>query len=66
MKPDIRATTFSPQNAYFFALLSKLSYAKHSEVEGFLAGNSTSEGLGFDHFYWFTVSVCTPFFPFRS
>lgn len=59
MKPDLRATTFSPQNAYFFALLSKMSYAEQSEVKGFLAGNWTSEGLGFDRFHWFTVSLCT-------
>lgn len=59
MKPDVRATTFSPQNAYFFALLSKLSYADLSEVKGFLTGNRTSEGLGFDRFHWFTVSIFT-------
>lgn len=59
MKPDLRATAFSRQNAYFFARLSVMAYKEHSEVEGFLAGNSTSKGLGFDRFQWFEVGMCT-------
>lgn len=58
MKPDLRAKTFSLQNAYFFARLSMMAGREHSEVEGFLVGNSTSKGLGFDRFHWFAVSVC--------
>lgn len=57
MKPDLSATTFSPQNAYYFARLSKMAYRKKHEVEGLLAGNSTSKGLGFDRFHWFEVSI---------
>eukprot|EP00904_Undaria_pinnatifida_P008926 jgi/Undpi1/5163/HiC_scaffold_19.g08514.m1 len=53
MKPDLDATKFSPQNAYFFARLSKMAYRASHEVQGLLVGNSTSAGLGFDRFHWF-------------
>eukprot|EP00904_Undaria_pinnatifida_P008931 jgi/Undpi1/5168/HiC_scaffold_19.g08519.m1 len=53
VKPDLRATTFSPLNAYFFAVLSKISYKTPSEAEGLLVGSSTGKGLGFDRFHWF-------------
>lgn len=56
MKPDLDATKFSPQNAYFFARLSKMAYRASHEVQGLLVGNSTSAGLGFDRFHWFEVS----------
>lgn len=62
MKPDLRATTFSPLNAYFFAVLSKISYKTPSEAEGLLVGSSTSKGLGFDRFHWFEVSKTMPTF----
>lgn len=57
MNPDLRATTFSPQNAYYFARLSKIAYRKKNEVEGLLAGNSTFKGLGFNRFHWFEVCM---------
>ncbi|CAM9368027.1 unnamed protein product [Hapterophycus canaliculatus] len=53
MKPDLSATSFSPQNAFFFATLSKFAYSPEKEAEGLVKGNSTSEGLGFNRFHWF-------------
>lgn len=53
MKPDLKATKFSPQNAYYFARLSRMAYKMKNEVEGLLVGNATSTGLGFDRFHWF-------------
>lgn len=55
MKPDLRATEFSAQNAYFFANLSKIAYKPEQEARGLVKGNSTCEGLGFDRFHWFEV-----------
>ena len=55
MKPDLAATTFSAQNAYFFANLSKIAYKPEQEARGLVKGNSTCEGLGFDRFHWFEV-----------
>lgn len=55
MKPDLRATKFSPQNAFFFASLSKMAYKPKNEAMGLVKGNSTFEGVGFDSFYWFEV-----------
>lgn len=55
MKPDLKATKFSPQNAYYFARLSRMAYKMKNEVEGLLVGNATSTGLGFDRFHWFEV-----------
>ncbi|CAM9523149.1 unnamed protein product, partial [Ascophyllum nodosum] len=53
VKPDLKAKTFSPQNAFFFATLSSIAYKPKGEARGLVAGNSTCEGMGFDHFYWF-------------
>ncbi|CAM9248043.1 unnamed protein product [Scytosiphon promiscuus] len=53
MKPDLSATSFSPQNAFFFANLSKIAYSPEKEARGLVLGNSTYEGLGFDRFHWF-------------
>ena len=55
VKPDIKAKTFSPQNAFFFATLSSIAYKAKGDAKGLVAGNSTCEGMGFDHFYWFEV-----------
>lgn len=56
MKPDLKATTFSPQNAFYFSMLSKIAYKPKNEARGIVQGNSTSAGLGFDRFHWFEVS----------
>lgn len=55
MKPDLSATSFSPQNAFFFANLSKIAYYPEKEARGLVKGNSTCGGLGFDRFHWFEV-----------
>lgn len=55
LKPDLQATDFSYQNAFFFAKMSKIVYFPKSEVRGLLKGNETSAGMGFDHFYWYEV-----------
>lgn len=57
MKPELTATGFSAQNAYFFAEMSRIAYSPENEVEGLIAGNATCEGLGYDRFHWFQVSV---------
>lgn len=58
-KPELEATKFSVQNAFFFAKMSKIAYATREEVHAFMQGNegATDRGLGFDHFYWFEVNV---------
>ncbi|CAM9543452.1 unnamed protein product [Ectocarpus fasciculatus] len=53
LKPDLSATSFSLQNGYYFARMSKMVYSKKSEVQGILTGNTTTAGLGFDRFHWF-------------
>ena len=55
LEPDLTATSFSVQNAYYFSRLSKMVYAPKDEVEGMLKGNTTSPGMGFDRFHWFEV-----------
>lgn len=55
LKPDLSATSFSAQNAFFFAKMSKIAYWPKAEVQGFMQGNDTSNGLGYDRFYWFEV-----------
>lgn len=57
LKPDLTATGFSAQNAYFFSMMSKIVYSPKLEVEGAIKGNATNKGLelGFDHFFWFEV-----------
>ncbi|CAN0019599.1 unnamed protein product [Scytosiphon promiscuus] len=56
MKPDLEATTFSPQNAFYFARLANIAYKPKNEAKGLVKGNSTSAGLGFDRFHWFEAS----------
>ncbi|CAN0019804.1 unnamed protein product [Scytosiphon promiscuus] len=53
MKIDLDATTFSLQNAFYFARMSKIVYDEKGEVEGMLKGNDTNAGMGFEHFHWF-------------
>lgn len=55
LEPDLNTTTFSMQNAYYFARMSKMVYLPQGEVEGLLKGNETAAGMGFNHFYWFEV-----------
>lgn len=55
MKPDLRATKFSAQNAFYFASLSQIAYKPEKEATGLVKGNSTCVGLGFDRFHWFEV-----------
>ena len=55
IKPDLQTTSFSTQNAYFFSKMSGVAYMSKSEAQSFLQGNETSEGLGFDHFYWLSL-----------
>lgn len=59
MKPDLQATTFSPQNAFYFARLANIAYKPKNEAMGLVKGNSTSAGLGFDRFHWFEVLILT-------
>lgn len=55
LKPDLEATSFSAQNAYFFAKLSTIAYMTKAEAEGVVKGSATEAGLGFDRFHWFQV-----------
>lgn len=55
LKPDLEATSFSAQNAYFFAKLSTIAYMPMAEAEGVVKGSATEAGLGFDRFHWFQV-----------
>lgn len=55
LKPDLSATSFSAQNAFFFAKMSKIAYLPKAEVQGLMQGNDTNEGIGYDRFYWFEV-----------
>lgn len=59
LKPDLQATSFSEQNAYFFAKMSSIAYKSKSETEGLIKGNATHAGLGFDYFHWFQVGYST-------
>ena len=54
-KPDLEAKSFSCQNAFFFAKMSKIAYSTKDEVRDIMQGGETNTGLGFDHFYWFEV-----------
>ena len=53
LKPDLEATGFSCQNAFYFANMSKIAYSTKEEVRMIMQGD---KGLGFDHFHWFEVS----------
>lgn len=55
MKPDLSAMAFSPQNAYFFARMSKIAYVPEDEAKAQVVGSDECEGLGFDRFHWFEV-----------
>lgn len=55
LKPDLEATEFSCQNAFFFAKMSKIAYLPKDQARSFLKGNKTNAGVGFDHFYWYEV-----------
>lgn len=57
LEPDLTATSFSAQNAYYFSMMSKMVYAPKAEVDGMLKGNATNPGLGFDRFHWFEVRM---------
>eukprot|EP00752_Nemacystus_decipiens_P010362 g9232.t1 len=52
LKPDLKATSFSPQNGYFFANMSELAYKSPEEVESTLAEMEDCKGLQ-DNFQWF-------------
>ena len=54
-KPDLEATEFSYQNAFFFSKMSRIAYSTREEVRDLMQGDGTNKGLGFDHFYWFEV-----------
>lgn len=60
LKPDVTATSFSAQNGYFFANMSKLAYKTPDEVESTLSEMEDCKGLQ-DHFQWFQVlrGYCT-------
>ncbi|CAM9414270.1 unnamed protein product, partial [Laminaria digitata] len=53
LKPDLQATGFSIQNAFFFAKMSKIAYLPRDEARNVFKGNETGTGMGFDHFYWY-------------
>ena len=55
MKPDLIAKTFSTQNAFFFAVLSKIAYETEDEARRLLVGSPACSGLGFDQLHWFEV-----------
>lgn len=55
LKPDLQATDFSCQNAFYFAKMSKIAYLPKDEARGLFKGNKTTPGMGFDHFYWYEV-----------
>lgn len=55
IKPDLEATGFSCQNAFFFAKMSKIAYLPRDEARNVFMGNETDTGMGFDHFYWYEV-----------
>lgn len=60
LKPDLTATSFSAQNGYFFANMSKLAYKTPEEVESTLEEMEDCKGLQYN-FQWFQVGVeCTP------
>ncbi|CAB1117639.1 unnamed protein product [Ectocarpus sp. CCAP 1310/34] len=50
LKPDVKATSFSAQNGFFFSKMSKLVYSPRIEVESAMQGK---DGLGYEHFHWF-------------
>lgn len=54
LKPDLTATSFSAQNAYFFATLSDLAYETPANVTSALTKMQDCEGLQ-DNFEWFQV-----------
>lgn len=62
VEPDLKATSFSAQNAYFFAKLSTIAYMTKTEVEGVMKGDDNQVGLGFDRFHWFQVGSWTTSF----
>lgn len=59
MKLDLEATSFSEQNAFYFAAMCKLSYDDKDEVkstlelQGFWGGYGEEAG---DRFQWFEVT----------
>ena len=60
LKPDLEATEFSCQNAFFFAKMSSIAYSTREEVRLFMQGDGAKHnGLGFDRFYWFEVNTTT-------
>eukprot|EP00752_Nemacystus_decipiens_P002420 g2281.t1 len=66
MKPDLRTSKFSAQNAFYFASLSKIAYKPRKEAMGLVKGNSTCEGLGFDRFHWFEAGEDAKKSPFDA
>ena len=56
-KPDLTAKRFSTQNAFFFAVMSKIAYESEDEARSLIVGSPTCAGLGFDHFHWFEVRM---------
>ena len=57
IKPDLEATGFSCQNAFFFAKMSRIAYSTREEVRQLMQGDETKKGLGFDRFHWFEVKT---------
>lgn len=57
LKPDLEATGYSDQNAFYFAKMSRVAYSTKDEVQSFFKDNETTTGLVFDHFHWFEVSL---------
>lgn len=57
---DSEATSFTQQNAYFFAEMSESIYKPEGEVKLFLENNGFwgSGGTAGDNFEWFEVCVC--------
>ena len=62
VKPDLKTTEFSCQNAFFFAKMSKIAYSTKEEVQEFMLGSEAHKGLGFDHFHWFEVTQQRTFY----
>ena len=56
IKPDLEATEFCDQNAFFFAKMSKIVCSTKEEVQTFFRDHEATTGPAFDHFHWFEVT----------